>query len=510
MPYLNAYWHDAFFSYAHGPKPGLLSARDDDLLGQWSRQLQRDLTNAAAVKLETKERVRQPLFWMDPELQEDQPVSETLKQKVERSALLIVIMSPYYLQSEHCRNELKWFTEAHPGDARHRIFVVRALVTHHSSWPQELKDCDTHGYSFLPADDEQADPFGYPHRTNADKAYWNAVTHLASHVAKKIKLFAEDRQGLASEPAPQTLFLGFMSETLQDERAELRRRLTDLGFRVVPPTELEDPVDEGTLRAALTTYLRRSTALVLAANEYPGLWPKGQDGGPVGYQIQEATGAKVPCYLWLRVDDITAIKKVEYRQFVTALSRQADAAGIVVQHKTVDEFVTHIRQSASAKAQPDTGVEQLAVICSNYPEDRDIGHSFRTAVREAVQDTRREIFIFDFGNSQEQVKLRQLGERIRDADTVLVLCFDQEWDWARRLIKEISGLGDLRAGRKAKLLVAGPRDRDAGLYDGSVFGFKTVNGLHVDATELGQMLKQEILTAAPAESGQVPVFGSIT
>src|SRR5262245_3146360 len=139
MPYLDSHCPDVFVSYAHGPKPSLRTGPDDDLLGQWSRTLARDLTNATAVKLGTKAPNRQPLFWMDSRLQEDQPLNETLKQTVERSALFLVIMSQYYLTSPHCINELRWFAEAHPNDARHRIFVVRALATNQSSWPPGLK-----------------------------------------------------------------------------------------------------------------------------------------------------------------------------------------------------------------------------------------------------------------------------------------------------------------------------------------------------------------------------------
>jgi len=95
------------------------------------------------------------------------------------------------------------------------------------------------------------------------------------------------------------------------------------------------------------------------------------------------------------------------------------------------------------------------------------------------------------------VKLRKVGERVRDADTVLVLCFDQEWDWARMLIKEISGLSELRAGNRTKLLVAGPADKNGGLYDASVFGFKTLDGTDGSPERLQQLLKHEF---APAVS----------
>ena len=57
---------------------------------------------------------------------------------------------------------------------------------------------------------------------------------------------------------------------------------------------------------------------------------------------------------------------------------------------------------------------------------------------------------------------------------MLVLCFDQDWDWARRLLRRLNGSGHARADGKVRLLVAGPRDRKEGRYDARTLGFQTL------------------------------------
>ena len=257
------------------------------------------------------------------------------------------------------------------------------------------------------------------------------------------------------------------------------------------------------MHVTIDTYLRKAEALVLMASEYPGLWPKDQDGGFISYQIQKAKEFRKACYLWLRVDDLATIRKAPYRNYLQTLSKQAEQAHLVLRFPNVDAFVTHIHDSLHTSPALDPGVEQLAVVCSNLPENEEVGQNFREMVREALRDINREIFIFDFANNRERVKLKHLEDRIRDADTVLVLCFDQQWDWARPLIHEINGFRNLRTGHKAKLLIAGPQDRHAGLYDAGTFGFKTLDGVHIGAERLKQMLKQEILKPALVE-GRVP------
>src|SRR5262245_60286981 len=150
MAYLRGYEHDAFVSYAHGPKFQLFNSDDGDLLSQWSRELVQDLGEQIAVKLGTKEPGRALSLWMDPTLRGNEPLSDTLKEAIERSALLVVIMSPYYLESDWCGKEVEWFT-AVPGHDQRRIFVVRAWWTDRTQWPSGLKDHDGEsalGYSF--------------------------------------------------------------------------------------------------------------------------------------------------------------------------------------------------------------------------------------------------------------------------------------------------------------------------------------------------------------------------
>src|ERR1700758_5156551 len=106
MPYLRGYQHDVFVSYAHGPKTNFCTTAENDFLSEWSRRLVSDLTSAVAVKLGTKDPERRVDLWVDAVLQGNHPLNETIQQRVENSALLIVIMSRFYLDSPWCGREV--------------------------------------------------------------------------------------------------------------------------------------------------------------------------------------------------------------------------------------------------------------------------------------------------------------------------------------------------------------------------------------------------------------------
>ncbi|MFZ3327512.1 MAG: hypothetical protein WA231_17230 [Methylocella sp.] len=84
-----------------------------------------------------------------------------------------------------------------------------------------------------------------------------------------------------------------------------------------------------------------------------------------------------------------------------------------------------------------------------------------------------------------------LSEQVNQSDTILVVCFDQEWDWARAILLQLNSYSD--DAKRARLLVVGPRyDPAKGVAEFRNFRFKTFNGSSLDATSLKDALKQAI------------------
>src|SRR5262249_7607289 len=103
MPYLAPHFHyDMFMSYAHGHVPGV----DDPPLRRWS-QAMIDGLKADIGSLFTE--FDQLTIWDDRSLDPTAALTDELREKIERSCLLLIVMSPRYLGSGWCTDELTWF-----------------------------------------------------------------------------------------------------------------------------------------------------------------------------------------------------------------------------------------------------------------------------------------------------------------------------------------------------------------------------------------------------------------
>ena len=139
MPYLDPHFDpDVFVSYSHGdPQGGTAPLRD------WTRNLI-DRLREGLHALETEFDGLD--IWMDPQKDPTAQLTDELRAKANRCAVLMIVMSNRYLKSSWCKDELDWFraqAQARPGE-NSRVFVLRAQKTDESIWPEFLRDSCGH------------------------------------------------------------------------------------------------------------------------------------------------------------------------------------------------------------------------------------------------------------------------------------------------------------------------------------------------------------------------------
>jgi hypothetical protein len=487
VTYVPGFAHDIFVSYAHGlPQSGGRA----DLMSDWTHSFVDDLQSQLDVLLGTKDRKRRVSIFIDRALDGNRPLSESLTAKAKQSALLLVVMSHYYLDSPWCRDELKWFSDQ--AGSNDKVFVVKAFNTAAELWPPALKP-DGHplpGFTFYSTEDpdDLGKTLGWPKPDKTEKAYWDALWKLANAIATQLKRLeysaaktsaSAGTQGTSETVPPRvgrTLFLGHMHDSLHELRSDLRARLDKAGFKIVPPAD-DDPVDEATVRSAFEKYLPASDAIVLIANQNSALWPKGQDGGPLGLQFELAKQYRIPVHLWLQTTDLSTVRNQQYRSFLANVEANARGGSDILIHAAdTDEFVRYISGKLDTAPKPSKGAEQLAVVCSNAKAGQAKCDELQHTVTEALQEAEISSIILGQDDSG-QIRLMPLGEEFSSADTVVVvLCFDQEWGWAYKIIQQ---LGQTMRGSKTRILVTGPENRKNERFV-PAFKFKTVVGVTPD------------------------------
>jgi hypothetical protein len=524
MNFLQNYTHDVFVSYAHGPEAqSRYHGERHNLLTDWTHCFVDDLTaqidiSLSQVGFDGQERPS-VAFFMDNDLKGSGSLTGNIKAAVQESALLLVVMSPLYLQSKWCTDEIDWFLAAGADDNPelhrfNRTFVVRAFPTEHRQWPNGLKDeigKATYGHFFHPKKARQGDtvPFGWPLPDKRVRDYWTEIVRLATDITSKLRRLKELEQkspeGAAAttvEPAiGRRVMLGYTHDTLIPIRKELRHELTKVGLQVLPP-ENDDAWDEPSLRERLKTYLDQAHVVALCANQYCGTWPRDQNGGFISLQMQAARERKIPCQLWLTWDQATEPQTPEYKQFLDDLVRESESSelNIKINYASAKEFAEHIKTTVNEESIASTGVEQLAVVCSNLRSNVDTYQRFYQTVMTAIGETDRLSILPTFDNATGHIRLEEIEKDINRADTIVVICFDQEWRWATNIMGQIRQLIKADAAKRARLLIIGPPARDGFEVNASAFRFTTLNANAIDEQQLREFLKEAL--AASRERGK--------
>jgi hypothetical protein len=189
--YLPGYDHDIFVSYAH-----------EEQLGEWTVRLQDDLRKALNLIFYLKPPGPTFDLWIDEILRKNLPLSGALKAHVEGSALLLIVMSPFYLRSDFCGKEVAWFVTAARSriDPHARIFVVHAQATNRTAWPASLADLP--GYQFFarhPKVNLEL-PLGLIGDKDDEVAFKQALYNLAGQIKQQIDDLTQEVVGPSSPP----------------------------------------------------------------------------------------------------------------------------------------------------------------------------------------------------------------------------------------------------------------------------------------------------------------------
>jgi hypothetical protein len=240
MAFLGPYFeYDAFVSYSHGVRPG----GTDAPLRDWTLELIR--------RLETDIRLVDTEFddlhiWRDEQIDPTIHLTDELRGKVDSSGILLIVISPRYLTSSWCRDELDWFRLQVQNRERDqgRVFVVRALPSDETAWPDFLRDSRGHalpGFKFH--DNQDAMPYGWRGANTNRDAYVMQLGRLQTALMRRLRELRANakRRAIVEAPAaaappsaPRPVYLHARREyaAICDE---IKRTLTQEGIPAVSP-----------------------------------------------------------------------------------------------------------------------------------------------------------------------------------------------------------------------------------------------------------------------------------
>jgi hypothetical protein len=326
--------HDVFISYAH---------RDDQKLPEadygWVTLFVDHLKARVTTQLKGRESLK---CWMDHQLAGNAELTPTILETVRGSATILIFLSPQYLASKWCRDELETFMAAARtrGRATKRIFLIEVWEV---SKPPALEDLK--GYQFWQIDPHSGVPelLGYP-RPSYDRHpdYYRLLNQLAYNLAEEINRQHANGDGGPAEQGRPVVYLAEATDDLEANYAEMKSYLEQSGLRVVPGDYLPRAPD--LFRGAVLGELADAKLFVQLLSGVHGKRPPGLPVGYVGLQHQLAVEQNIPVMQW-RSRDLDVAK-------VADPAHRALLEGVTVASESITEFKKRVVQAGTAPPRP--------------------------------------------------------------------------------------------------------------------------------------------------------------
>lgn len=364
MPSLSPeFQHDVFISYSHGDA----AKTGKTPLKTWSQAFARELMAE----------LRSPLEWtkadvfLDKEgLDRADPLTRQLRESICRSAILLILMSPHYIDSPACADERAWWfekaaTEAFP-EVRSRVVVARIWpLSEGLSWPSEL--CDEAGVPPLgvwfheqPGHSETSRPFGWRDPTGAEGEFRRSLLELVTDITLRLgelKRGIERKRRAAafaaklSAPAGQAIYVHARKRDAARWEA-VREKLILAGYGVVPnaPEALPDSSGQTSdLEDESLQMLKASDGLLLISGDNPN--HLASDLVVIGHQrrnsARAASGKPLPC----AVIDPGLVPETKLRHQQSAKNMQIDWI-----NASISDWTAEVKSWLNAAADPERGV----------------------------------------------------------------------------------------------------------------------------------------------------------
>jgi TIR domain len=313
--------HDVFVSYAHQDNGVSLGA---SLSHGWVTTLAANLNEGPAV-------LKKRLF-IDHHLKPGDAFSDDLRERVQGSSVLLLLLSQNYVDSDWCGLELDEFLRSHGADSPD-VFVVelcpfetlvgvpasiqaiRKRALHSKFWYQP-PEASLPLLAGVPSPRE-TEPAGQSH-------YWRVLAELrgaldirvrtrreqrvptrnpavpppmAAGVAPPVAAPADDAAAGAIQPRLGTVLLADTTEDLEAARNAIRAALQPEGVLVLPEGDYVE-LSPKEFEAAIAADLARSDLFVQLLSETAGRKPKGFEAPRPQLQYQRALAAGRPILQW--------------------------------------------------------------------------------------------------------------------------------------------------------------------------------------------------------------------
>ena len=387
-------------------------------------------------------------IWRDRKLDGIDYFDEQIEEHLNKTAILVAVMSPPYMNSEWCRRELDQFLETARAQGRPRIGnkarVVKVIKNpiDREAHPPELQN--VLGYEFFRVIDQAS---GKTRELNKifgpedEQLFYAKLYDLVTDLVEPLKLIREQRDAAVAlatteTPSGKTVYLAETTYDLHPQRDQIRRELEMNGHRVLPDRPLSHRGPE--LLTQVQDGLERSTLSIHLVGERYSLVPEAAERSVIELQnalaAERSAAAGLTRVIWLPA----GLQAQGEKQQALVQALRDDPAGAELLETPLEDLKTFIQdklrpqpQAAAPEAPPDDRLPLLYLLFSQ-PDQDDVW---------TLDD-----FLFDQGFETKQALFDGNGDldqdyhqtMLNECDAVLIYYGQAERKWVELTLNDLA------------------------------------------------------------------------
>lgn len=421
MAYVPDHLHDIFVSYAHVDDEAMPGAGDGwvtTLIGCVKTRLSQLLGRRDAYSL-----------WMDYELAKSVDLSEQIVEALERTATMLVVLSPGYTASEWCRREKDRFLRFAAEKGKSRVFIVERDKVAPEERPKEFEGLLGFRFWEQVRDGRAPRILGSPRPTAEDQKYYNRVDDLCHELAQTLQRLKSESGAAAIEtaapvdPDAPTVFLAEVTDDLDHERNSVKRYLRQAGINVLPRYSYS--LEPATFSASASADLSESALFVQLLSAASGKKPADLPEGYVQRQIDLAGEAGVPMLQWRSPQlELESVEDQGHRAILEAATVRAER---------MEDFKREIVKQATPEEpaeRPETPLNAF-VFVDMETEDRPLADEVCQVLERYGAD-----YMLPIQEADPASKRRDLEQNLLECDGVIVVYGSSTVAWVREQLRQ--------------------------------------------------------------------------
>jgi hypothetical protein len=441
MAFIPEYEHDIFVSYAHVDDQQFIDATtDQERSSGWVATLVRHLKNELAQKVGRADAVS---IWLDAHnLRGHHSLDDEIATRIERTALLVAILSPGYVASDWCCQEARLFANA-GGDRGRRVFVVEKTPLEGDQPPESL--IGRRAYRFWYRDRaEQPRTFATPLPHPDEIDYFRQIEDLARDLRDQCRSMRGDPVGrnvtvpvpaapaaYATASAANAVLLAEVTDDLELKRAEVKRYLEQQGVPVLPETTY--PLGSAEFGAAFEADLNRAKLFVQLLGPIAGKRPPDIPDGYGWLQLEGARRRSLPIVQWRSPElDLDSIEWPRHRELLELETVQATSL------ESFKKAIVVAFEPPPPSPEPrHTGADRPLVFLNTESRHRYIASEIRGAIGD------RAVWTEPLFEGPAEMVREDLEQNLIDCDAMIMVYADNP-GWARAQLRNYHKLSPRR------------------------------------------------------------------